>query len=128
MKRIAVSILFILLMIPVFSLADVDLTGMSYDELLALREEILEEMMGREEFKSVLVPIGCYTVGEDIPEGYYALSLPTGGYMAMVTLNTYTLYTVGNGNDVGKLPLKNGDTLEIQVSGVEFTTYTGLGF
>ena len=49
--------------------ADVDLSGMSYDELVALKNKINLAMWQSEEWQEVTVPQGDWIVGEDIPEG-----------------------------------------------------------
>ena len=45
------------------AMAEVDLKSMSFDELVDLQSQILEEVVSREEFKCVSVPAGEYTVG-----------------------------------------------------------------
>lgn len=68
----------LLLVVLVFSFhyarADIDLASMSFEELSALRDEILDEMIKREEWDSVLVPAGAYEIGVDIPEGTWTIS------------------------------------------------------
>lgn len=52
----------------------VDLSGMSFDELLVLKVEIDKALVKCEEWQEVEVPVGVYTVGEDIPEGHWNIS------------------------------------------------------
>ena len=44
MKRISISIVFMLLMLPAFAFAEVDLSGMSYDDLVSL-SKLLPSLM-----------------------------------------------------------------------------------
>ena len=114
--------------VPVYAVAELDLSGMSFDDLVELRNEILTEIMSRSDFKSVTVPAGNYIVGEDIPAGHYSLEISDGGYMAIVTVNTYTIHSISDGNGVGKITLKDGDSISIQASSIVMSTYTVLGF
>ncbi len=62
----------ILLLISV-AIADVDISGLSYDELLSLQKNLIEEIMSRPEWKEVSVPAGEWIIGQDIPSGYYCV-------------------------------------------------------
>ena len=57
------------------ALADVDLSALSYDQLLDLQKAVTEEIMNRPEWKAVTVPAGQWKVGEDIPAGSYSISV-----------------------------------------------------
>lgn len=72
MKRFLLVFVFFLC-ICAFSAAEVDLSGMSYDELAALKNRINKAMWESEDFQSVIVPQGRWVVGEDIPEGKYTI-------------------------------------------------------
>ncbi len=48
-------------------------TTMSYDELVSLQNELTKEIMSRPEWKEVEVPAGQYTIGVDIPAGWYSM-------------------------------------------------------
>lgn len=69
---------FLMAVIIVFAasaaLADVDLAGMSYDELVELQRAAAKEIMSRPEWKEVEVPAGQYTIGVDIPAGVYSVT------------------------------------------------------
>ena len=86
MKRIISIIAIIALLITLFTpiaLSDsIDLSSMSWDELVALSAKINAELMSRPEFKEVTVPRGAYKVGEDIPAGKWTIYSCTGtGYI-----------------------------------------------
>ena len=69
------SLILVLLLVPVVSFADLpDLTGLSFDELLQLREQALLAMWKTEEWQEVRVPAGVYEIGVDIPEGYWTMT------------------------------------------------------
>lgn len=125
MKKL-VSLFAALMLIPSFSFAETDLSGMSVDDLVSLKTAIVGELMARDEVKIVTVPAGEYIVGEDIPAGKY--SVATSASMVMLTVNEYKeAYVVTPNDPIGKLSLKNGDVLALS-SGCDFSVYVGLGF
>lgn len=87
MKKICSLLLILSLIIPVVALADIDLSGLSFNELLVLREQIAQELTTRPEWKEVTVPIGVWKVGEDIPAGHWTVSAVDGG-ISMVVIGT----------------------------------------
>lgn len=52
---------------------NIDLTDLSWEELLELKEKITLEQMSRDEWQEVEVPQGVYVVGEDIPAGKWTV-------------------------------------------------------
>ena len=60
--------------------ADVDLSGMSYEELVALKEQIDLAIWNSAEWEEVEVPQGIWTVGEDIPAGQWTITAGDGCY------------------------------------------------
>lgn len=74
MKRFA-CVLLVLFLLPVYSLADLpDISGLSFDELLQLREQALLAMWNSDKWQEVRVPAGVYEIGVDIPEGYWTMT------------------------------------------------------
>lgn len=53
--------------------AEIDLSGMSYDELVALKDQINLAMWQSDEWQEVEVPQGVWVVGEDIPAGKWTV-------------------------------------------------------
>lgn len=53
--------------------ADVDLSGMSYDELVALKDQINLAIWNSEKWQEVEVPQGVWEVGADIPAGKWTI-------------------------------------------------------
>lgn len=58
--------------------ADFDLSGLSFDELVALKEQLNLAIWNSEEWQEVTVPQGVWVVGEDIPEGHWTISAADG--------------------------------------------------
>lgn len=51
----------------------VDLSALSFDQLVALRQDCQREMMTRDEWQEVIVPQGDYRVGVSIPAGKWVV-------------------------------------------------------
>lgn len=130
MKKLIALVLVALSLIPMVAFADVDLSGMSFDELVSLNGKLLKEIVSRPEFKEVTVPTGNYTVGEDIPAGTYSLGLASGTFGSMIQINDYQgVYSVSSSDPaVGKVALKDGDSIKITMGSMVFKPYVGLGF
>ena len=73
MKRIIILTL-ALIIAAVPALADIDLSGLSFDELRELQARISQELTTRPEWKSVPVPPGIYRVGVEIPAGMWTIT------------------------------------------------------
>lgn len=71
MKKIAVLVFALIL--TASALAEIDLTGMTYDELVALKDQINLAIWNSEEWQEVTVPQGLWIVGEDIPAGKWTV-------------------------------------------------------
>jgi len=80
MKRLMAVLVALVLLLPALASADVDLTGMSYDELVSLKEKIDLALWAAEEWQEVTVPSGVYTVGVDIPVGKWTIKAVDGIY------------------------------------------------
>lgn len=126
MKKLLSLLLTILLLVPVFASAEVDVKALSTEELLALRVSIIDELMARGEMKSAKVPAGEYIVGEDIPAGSY--SITTDQILVTIVIGDYDgMYVVSPDSPVGKLTLKAGDKIQF-TGGVMLTKFAGLSF
>lgn len=76
MKKLFSLILALALLLPAVSLAGLpDISGLSYDELVQLKDQINLAMWSSQEWQEVTVPVGVWTVGEDIPVGHWSISL-----------------------------------------------------
>lgn len=86
MKRL-VSMFLCMLLVPMYALADVDLSGMTYDELVALKDKINLALWQSDEWQEVEVPQGIWVVGEDIPVGKWTIRHTDG------VSNTYVIWS-----------------------------------
>ena len=71
MKRtlcIILAFVLVLTLAPA-AFADVDLSGMSFDELVALKDQINLALWNSADWQEVTVPQGVWQVGADIPAG-----------------------------------------------------------
>lgn len=157
MKRMLTALLLIALFLPASALAepnasDLDLSGLSLNELIALQERVTKAMWETDEWQEVFVPIGVYEVGTDIPADHWTITAAPGteawvywGTKLNSTktaiedlLSFSTLRSVSApGYDKSKhiesvdRELGEGEYLVISMGGVVFTPYSGkpsLGF
>ena len=73
MKKLFVLLLAALLICSVAAADPVDLSGMTFDELVALRDQINLAIWNSQEWLEVTVPEGIWIVGEDIPAGHWSI-------------------------------------------------------
>ncbi len=74
MKKMLAIILILALALPVVSSADLpDLSGLSFEELVQLRDQINLAMWNSQEWQEVTVPAGIYQIGVDIPAGHWTI-------------------------------------------------------
>lgn len=78
MKKLLAVVLALALMVPVALAEGIDLSGLSFDELVALRDRVTVEITKRAEWKEVTVPAGAYEIGVDIPAGYWTITCTEG--------------------------------------------------
>lgn len=83
MKKLILALI-LALALPVCALADVDLSSMTFDELVALSDQINLAIWNSQEWQEVTVPQGLWKVGEDIPEGHWTIK-PVDGVYSFVT-------------------------------------------
>lgn len=133
-KLLSVLLVLCVLALPVFAFAEIDLSGLSFQELIDLRQQIDRLLFGSEEYKEVTVPQGNYTVGVDIPAGAYSLSASSFATCVIYEDSTAApeklvgTYMISSGSPVAKLELTDGQYVELVGGSVVFKTYTGLGF
>lgn len=138
MKRIiAVLLVSILMMSGIAQAAEISLSDLSWEELIALREQISREMMARDQWQSVVVPQGLYQVGKEIPAGKWTVSC-AGTYATVIKIG----YAVDSLQEfeypydheslyLGEsytFTLVDGMYIMVDVEDAEFTPYTGPGF
>jgi hypothetical protein len=139
------------------AIAEIDLSGMSYNELVELKDRINKAIWDSEEWQEVTVPQGVYLAGEDIPVGHWTIEACDGA-ASQVTIGTKlkangkeveysfddkryycetivspTRFTYEEGEDRAffDFELIEGDYVEVSNGDVIFTPYSGktsLGF
>lgn len=74
MKKLLALLLAMALLIPAACAEGIDLSALSFDQLVELRQQISKELTTRPEWKEVTVPVGVWKVGEDIPAGHWTIT------------------------------------------------------
>ena len=76
MKKLLTVILILAMILPAAALADLpDISGLSYDELVQLKDQINFAMWNSQEWQEVTVPAGTWKIGEDIPVGHWSITI-----------------------------------------------------
>ena len=91
MKKMICAILTLAIFLAVTAAAfadGVDLSSMTWEELLELKAAITLEQWSRDEWEEVEVPQGVWVVGEDIPAGKWTITCET-GYSTRVKWGKY---------------------------------------
>lgn len=127
------------------SAADIDLSKMSYNELVELRNKINLAMWSSDDWQEVTVPQGVWEVGKDIPEGKWAIVAEKGAYVSVTLGNEVVdggtkvklksaswIYDEGNSSydktrhvTSWTIDVKDGDYLEISSGKAIFTPDQG---
>ena len=75
MKKLIALLLILVMALPAAALADLpDISNLTYDELVQLKDQINLAIWNSQEWQEVTVPAGVWTIGEDIPEGYWTVT------------------------------------------------------
>lgn len=96
----------------------IDLSSMSFEELLTLQQKVNQAIFSCDEWKEVEVPLGVWDIGKDIPAGRYEL-VP--GENASTYTYPYIVYYLerhenGTPNKIrGQYRIKSGETLVIEL-------------
>lgn len=72
-------LVFVLVLVGSIAFAEVDLSGMSFEELVALKDQINLAIWNSQEWQEVTVPVGVWKVGEDIPAGHWTITVAPNG-------------------------------------------------
>ena len=153
-KLTTILLVFLLLTLSIsIGFADVDLSGMSFDELVALKDKINLAIWNSQEWQEVTVPQGVWRIGVDIPAGHWTIRMVEEGWTSWCGLTycseldetglkgkksgTYHYQQLSRpGKDYPApeqidIELKDGMYLVITESDVVFTPFSGkpdLGF
>lgn len=84
MKKLVCTLLSLVLLcclaLPVCA-EKINLSALTWEELLDLKAQITMEQLTRDEWQEVEVPQGVYKVGEDIPAGKWTIRCKTGSML-----------------------------------------------
>ena len=72
-KILSLVVLLAILATTAASAAEIDLSGMTFDELRALQDQLTAEMVKRPECKQTVLPAGRWEAGVDLPCGKYII-------------------------------------------------------
>lgn len=154
MKKIFAFVLAaaLILAIAPAAFAEWDLSGMSYDELVALKDQVQRTIWESEKWEEVTVPQGIYQVGRQIPPGKWTVLCKANGageievadslrengtkvtFPPKASKTIYNpesrLYSEGDATE-WTVELFDGEYVAISMSSLVFTPYNGapeLGF
>lgn len=104
--------------VPVTLSVSIQTADIPYLNLLHIRNQLDEEILARGDWTSIEIPAGKWTVGEDIPAGFYSVTVVSGKYTSFAIVDTdayrtHNYYTIDENGVVGKVELKDGMVLEI---------------
>ena len=134
MKRFF-CILFVIVLLPVVSLADLpDLSSLSRDELFELSAQLQSMLFDSSLVDGVLIPAGEYIVGVDLPAGTYRADAVShvGGVCAVYASasDNTRISEVYLGNMYGtltfRLVLEDGNRLYIKYNSLMLFPYAGI--
>lgn len=135
-KIISFALVLIMILSVSVSFAEVNLSELSYDELLTLQKELTKEIISRPEWKEVNVPVGNWKVGEDIPAGYYCIKTNEKSCLVAIWRKAIDDYSnkglyyneiIKKDNPCGKIELVDGMIVTLSNSAI-FTPPASLGF
>lgn len=131
MKRIVSALAaLVLVLLPVLSLADIDLSGYSTAELIDIRAQIMIELRERGDLISFEVPVGYFVVGVDIPAGDYFVTPTKRSTIVAVysddSGSDFLWYGSVDSGDRMRATLTDGQMIEVSIDPAMFKTYTGI--
>lgn len=154
MKKIISIFLVLIIIVSCSSVIaeDIDISNLSYDELITLVNKAQLLMMASDKWQEVEVPEGTYLIGQDIPAGKWTISCnehyyvnldvgyklkPNGDIDMLADLDTYmhaslygpkyVLYNEGDSSFIS-WELKEGQYIHIDNGSAYFTPYKGNSF
>lgn len=107
MKKCLILLTALCLLPALVLAAEIDLSGMSFDELVALRDQINLAIWESAEWEEVTVPQGVWKVGVDIPAGHWSIKPVDGGDCWV----KYGDVLDSSGKDIDYSPAKISETL-----------------
>ena len=95
MKKLLILFLLLVLLAGSAAADPIDLSDMSFDELVALRDQLNLAIWNSQEWQEVTVPAGVYRIGKDIPAGHWTIRVV--GQNSFVLVSYFDIL-----DDVGK--------------------------
>lgn len=115
MKKLLILAL-VLFLVPAAVHAELtDLSAMSFDDLITLRDAVNAEIKSRPEWKQVVVPVGEWIIGVDIPAGYYSISAADLAIVSATPVGSDSWdfrHVIAAGGFVGKVLFVEGSIFE----------------
>lgn len=128
--------------------AEIDLSGMNYNELVSLKDKTNIAIWNSEEWQEVKVPQGVWKIGEDIPQGHWTITASPSSWVSVTYGSelrdnqkeirffcdgyyqehlTGEDYFLADEDDVRSIDIdaKDGYYIEIDGGSVVFTPYSG---
>lgn len=123
MKKVALLVL-ALVLVGSLAVAEVDLSGMTFDELVELRNQVDQAIWASDGWQEVEVPGGEYEVGPEIPAGKWTITADS-----MLTM--VDLYSSADKKDdydglVDSTVLSEGETYNVTLKEGQCITLSGV--
>ena len=104
--------------VPVTLSVSIQTADIPYENLLHIRNQLDEEILARGDWTEIEILAGSWTVGQDIPAGFYSVASVGGKRTSfnVVSADAYrsrSYYSIEENGVVGKIELKDGMVLEI---------------
>ena len=100
--------------------AEPDLSSMSFDELVALRDQLNLAIWSSREWQEVTVPGGVWKIGEDIPAGHWTVRIADeSGSMYISVFDA--------ADEMGLSPARGAYYNDLKVAGPKSPMYAGVG-
>lgn len=125
MKKLTTLILALALILAPAAMAEIDLSGMSFDELVDLQYQLNMAIWASDGWQEVEVPAGTYYIGVDIPEGRWTIS-STGSALTSLLYSDETgsmITDMLSADESINWALVDGTMLVIEWGSVKFTPY-----
>ena len=103
--------------VPIQITVSIVTDGIPYENLRHIRNQLTEEIFFRGDWNQVEIMGGEWTVGVDLPAGFYSVRTKDGKYASLDVTSTdayrsHTYFTIEEGGEIGKLELKDGMVLD----------------
>ena len=131
-KILSAFVVFILILSISASVFAIDLSGMSYNELMDLRTQVNNALMNSGNLKEVKVPQGVYEIGKDIPAGkWYIKDENEDRYASIFTYESADMVSYSDymqlNPDVNVM-FHDGQFIDLSATAIFSSGYSGFDF